>query len=266
LQAEHPDEEVLDHRHFVAAANGLLGRQDLGRFAGGREIDTEIVRLLSGGCRVSSTAVDAACGVEIGTRARFESIRESIRSLPENCRQRYEFPGSGLRDGIATIAYPGFGVYVARSERLYVAIRCGRIHPLGPGAHAHNDQLAIELWIAGRKLVTDPGTWVYTPLPEERNRYRSVTAHFAPRVTDREPSRLDEGLFFLRDTSQANCLYFGSLGFAGEHVGFGAPVRRAISFEADRLIVEDGSFGEPLVRLETEPPLPVSSKYGCQLA
>lgn len=266
LRTSHPDEEALDHRHFVAAANGLLGRSDLGRFASGREIDTEIVRLLSGERSLSSTAADAAHRVEVGTRARFENVRESIRNLPENRRQRYEFPGSGLRDGIATIAYPAFGVYVARSERLYVAIRCGRIHPLSPGAHAHNDQLAIELWIGERKLVTDPGCWVYTPLPEQRNRYRSVAAHFAPRPAGREPSRLDEGLFFLRDTSQAGCHYFGSLGFAGEHRGFGAPVLRAITFEADRLIVEDGSFGEPLVRLETEPPLPVSNKYGCQLA
>ncbi len=266
LQISHHDEDVLDHRHFVAAANGLLGRPDLGRFASEREIDTEIVRLLSGGRKLSSTAGDTAYRVEVGTRARFENVRESIRRLPENCRQRYEFPASALQDGIATIAYPAFGVYVARSERLYVAIRCGRIHPLSPGAHAHNDQLAIELWIGGRKLVTDPGTWVYTPLPEERNRYRSVAAHFAPRVAGREPSRLDEGLFFVRDTSQAGCHYFGSLGFAGEHRGFGAPVLRAITFEADRLIVEDGSFGEPLVRLEAEPPLPVSNKYGCQLA
>jgi hypothetical protein len=171
-----------------------------------------------------------------------------------------------LGNGLETFAYPAFGLYVLRSERLCLAIRCGRIHPLGSGAHAHNDQLAIELRIDGRTLVTDPGTWVYTPLPDERNRYRSAAAHFAPRVAGREPSRLDEGPFVLKDSARARCVYFGRNGFAGEHSGFGAPVLRAITLQADRVIVEDGSLGEPLVRLEATPGLPVSNKYGCRLA
>jgi hypothetical protein len=195
-------------------------------------------------------------------------MRGRIRELPEKHRQRYEFTGrgSGLRDGLSTVAYPVFGLYVARSERLYLAIRCGRILPRSSGAHAHNDQLAIELWIDGHTLVTDAGTWVYTPLPDERNRYRSATAHFAPRVAGREPSRLDEGLFVVRDSARARCVYFGRSGFAGEHGGFGAPVLRAVTLEGDRVIVEDGSLGEPLVRLGTAPRLPISNKYGCQLA
>jgi hypothetical protein len=268
LEADYLDEEVLDHRHFIAAANGLLGRDDLGRFAAGHEIDAAIVGLLSGGRRLPTVKPSAGARSGAGSLGEFERVRGRIRELPEKWRQRYEFTGreSGLRDGVTTVAYPAFGLYVARSERLYLAIRCGRIHPLGSGAHAHNDQLAIVLCIDGRTLVTDPGTWIYTPLPDERNRYRSAAAHFAPRVADREPSRLDEGLFVMRDSARASCLYFGRSGFAGEHGGFGAPVLRAITLEADRVIVEDGSLGEPLVRLEATPQLPVSNKYGCQLA
>ena len=268
VQSHYLDEEVLDHRHFVSAANGLLGRDDPGRFACGREIDAEIVQLLSGDRALATAARDAGRGLGVGTQDSSERIRERIRALPEKCRQRYEFAGngSGLGNGLETFAYPAFGLYVVRSERIYLAIRCGRIHPLGSGAHAHNDQLAIELWIDGRTLVTDPGTWVYTPLPDERNRYRSAAAHFAPRVVGREPSRLDEGPFVLKDSARARCVYFGRNGFAGEHSGFGAPVLRAITLQADRVIVEDGSVGEPLVRLEATPGLPVSNKYGCQLA
>jgi hypothetical protein len=70
----------------------------------------------------------------------------------------------------------------------------------------------------------------------------------------------------MRDSARASCVYFGRSGFAGEHCGFGAPVLRAITLEAKRVIVEDGSLGEPLVRLEATPRLPVSNKYGCQLA
>jgi len=265
LEANYLDEEVLDQRHFVAAANGLLGRDDLGLFARGREIDTEIVGLLSGGRRLAATARNPARGLGIGTEDGLGRILERIRALPEKCRQRYEFEGGGLRDGLDTFAYPAFGLYVLRSERLYLAIRCGRLHPLGSGAHAHNDQLAIDLCIDGRMLVTDPGTWVYTPLPDERDRYRSAAAHFAPRVVGREPSRLDQGLFVLTDSARARCVYFGPGGFAGEHGGFGAPVLRAITLEQDRVLVEDGSPGEQLVRLEMTPPLAVSNKYGYRL-
>jgi hypothetical protein len=268
LQSHYLDDESLDHRHFVAAANGLLGRDDLSRLARGREIDAEIVRLLSGGRRLTAATPDTARGLGAGTEEGFQRIRERIRELPGKCRQRYEFTGSGsdLRDGLETFAYPEFGLYLVRSRRLYLAIRCGRVHPLGSGAHAHNDQLAIELCFDGRTLVTDPGTWTYTPLPDDRNRYRSAAAHFAPRVAGREPSRLDEGLFVLKDSARASCVYFGRSGFAGEHRGFGPPVMRAITLEAERVVVEDGSLGETLVRLEATPELPVSSKYGCLLA
>jgi len=264
IDADYPDEEVLDHRHFVAAVNGLLGRDDPGGFTQGREIDAEIVGLLSRG-RTAAAAARPAPG-SAGSETAFKDFSGRIRDLPEKCRQRYEFEGAGgdLRNGLRTAAYPEFGVYVARSERLYLAIRCGRLHRQGSGAHAHNDQLAIELWIEGRTLVTDPGTWVYTPLPEERNRYRSVSAHFTPRVAGREPSPIDEGLFVMRDLAHARCLYFGPQGFAGEHRGFGPPVLRAVTIEAERVLVEDGSLGEPLVRLETL--LPVSNKYGCLLS
>jgi len=43
-------------------------------------------------------------------------------------------------------------------------------------------------------------------------------------------------------------------------------VLRAIALEADGIVIEDGSLGEPLVRLDVEPALPISNKYGCQLA
>jgi Heparinase II/III-like protein/Heparinase II/III N-terminus len=266
VKGDYWDEEVLDHRHFVAAADGLLGINDAGGPARGREIDAEIVRLLSRGRAAAAASTNGSSAT--GSDDAFEAILLRIRSLPEGCRQRYEFAGEGrgLCDGLRTAAYPQFGLYVARSERLYLAIRCGRLHPQGSGAHAHNDQLAIELWIDGKALVTDPGTWVYTPLPEERNRYRSALAHFAPRVAGREPSRIDAGLFFMPDSARARCLYFGSRGFAGEHFGFGEPVLRAITFQGTSVVVEDGSLGEPLERLESLLPLAVSNKYGCQLA
>jgi hypothetical protein len=46
-------------------------------------------------------------------------------------------------------AFPYFVLYVFRSSRFYLSIRCGAIGQDGFGGHAHNDQLVIELKIDG---------------------------------------------------------------------------------------------------------------------
>ena len=55
----------------------------------------------------------------------------------------------GLLDEIEYDAFPGMGVYVMRSPRFYVAVRCGEIGLAGLGGHTHCDQLTIELVIDG---------------------------------------------------------------------------------------------------------------------
>jgi hypothetical protein len=106
-------------------------------------------------------------------------------------------PGGGLLRDPALYAYPEFGVFLYRAKRFSLAIRCGSIGQNGVGGHAHNDQLSIELNVDGEDWITDPGTYLYTPIPERRDEYRSVRAHFAPRMGSREPGHMDPGLFRL---------------------------------------------------------------------
>ena len=47
-------------------------------------------------------------------------------------------------------------------------------------AHGHDDQFSIELDILGKKIICDPGTYVYTSNSEARNLYRFKQAHFSP--------------------------------------------------------------------------------------
>lgn len=61
--------------------------------------------------------------------------------------------------------------------------------PVGPShlpAHSHNDQLAFLLWIDGRPVITDTGTYEYAPT-ERRQYSRSVRAHNTVQVNDTEP-------------------------------------------------------------------------------
>ena len=191
-------------------------------------------------------------------------------------------PGPGLLESLECRAFPDFGLYVWRSERLFLAIRCGSIGQNGRGGHAHNDQLSLALTIDGEDWISDPGTYLYTPSPEHRNAYRSVTAHFAPKMGNTEPGRLDLGLFWLGNEAQGRCLAYGPDGFLGTHAGFGRPVFRWVKISEGvigiRDILEDGSgtefdtspdtivvSGRDATRATFQPNLPVSPGYGLLL-
>lgn len=159
-------------------------------------------------------------------------------------------------------AFMGMGCFVFRSPRLYLAVRCGEIGISGLGAHAHCDQLGIELVLDGVDHVRDPGTFVYTASIEKRNAYRSATAHHVPRVAGREPANLNLGPFDLRGAAEGECLYFGSKGFIGRHAGYGAWVYRIVALEDDGISVLDYAEGDLELSDPTPVPLPFSSGYG----
>ena len=154
------------------------------------------------------------------------------------------------------------GCYIVRSPRLYLAIRCGENGLAGLGAHAHCDQLAIELIIDGISKVRDPGTYTYTPFIEKRNIYRSALAHHVPRVFNKEPANLNRGVFNLSGAPVGECLYFGQKGFIGRHAGYGEWVYRIIALEKGKIVVKD--FSEKELELADPSPmnLPFSQAYG----
>ncbi len=240
------DEDGLDHRHLVAAINGLFRRADLAACVGDDWVETALIWHLAGGMTLPSYLhlgeSPAAERVLIGGADGWTKAIAMVESLPDTCKHILEIPVSGarLREGIWLCAYPHFGLYLYRSARLFLAIRCGSIGQDGLGGHAHNDQLSMDLTVDGDDWITDPGTYLYTPLPGRRNEYRSVKAHFSPRCArGQEPGRLDLGLFQLGDEARAECLHFGSEGFVGRHQGFGRPAYRMVQVLDDLLRVVD---------------------------
>jgi hypothetical protein len=213
-------EQHLDHRHLVAAADGVFHRPDFAAFAGPAAAETRIVADLAGegaapsaGCGRPSSAETMRIGAS-GTIARLEARLERLGTGSYR-RLVIPLPDASVLKDLDLLAYPDFGLYLFRSPRLYLATRCGPVGQNGLGGHAHNDQLHIELTVDGEDWITDPGTYLYTPLPNRRNEYRSTGAHFTPRMEGPEPARLDLGLFRLGAESSARCLYWGPEGFAG---------------------------------------------------
>lgn len=239
-------EEFLDHRHLVAAARGFFDRDDFARFTGSSgKKEAAMIRALSGQAIIlTKTANLDAARREIGDFQQWQRVRAELsHSSPAAVITRFTARAGSLITGLTWHAFEDFGLYTLRSERLYLAIRCGST---GHDGHAHNDQLAVELVIDSENIRRDPGTYVYTALPEARNRYRSVKAHYAPRCGEREPGDLSVGLFNLGGAPDCQVLYFGAAGFLGRHHGFGFAVYRHIEIQDQAVIVSDYSPSHPL--------------------
>jgi hypothetical protein len=86
-------------------------------------------------------------------------------------------------------AFKDAGYFVMRNSRDHVFIDCAPVGLAGRGGHGHNDCLSFEAELNGVLLVTDCGAYVYTASPEERNRFRSSSAHNTPRIDGEEVNR-----------------------------------------------------------------------------
>ena len=178
--------------------------------------------------------------------------------------QNYSRPDLDLLMGMELRCYPEFGLYIWRSENVFMTVRCGALSQRGFGGHAHNDQLSLELWIGGKSLISDPGTYLYTPSPKKRNLYRSVKAHNAPQFDDlSEPGRLDVSVFSLSNQGEAKVLQLSEKSFLGTHAGFNIPVYRAIEISLHSVVISDWcSTNSANLTLVIPPPLPYSRGYG----
>jgi len=207
--------------------------------------------------------------VTIGSSDTPWGLLEEWDRAPPQRRSLVEFPiagDTGGDDAWTTSGFPDFGLYLVRSSRVYLAIRCGAMGKNVIGAHTHNDQLSLELTIDGEDVLRDPGTYLYMPVPELRNRYRSVTAHFAPQAADLEPSRLDDHVFYLDFEHPGECLRFGAAGFVGRHQGAYFAFYRAVTWNEDGIRIQDWSPTHDLASLGNLHPPAFSPGYGIRLA
>jgi len=210
----------LDQRHVVAAINGLFNRKDFAEFTDSGWIETHLVKHLGRGIQFPS----------------YKSEDEPTTA------EQAGMSVSQTSQGLKLCAYPDFGVYIFRSKDVYLAIRCGSIGQNGHGGHAHNDNLSFELNIKGKDFIVDGGSYLYTPFPEVRNRFRSTRAHSTLTLKGREQNHWTDGfqgLFSMRDDAQARVLGLSTGSFRGEHHGFGPRHYRQFEWSGSSLIIED---------------------------
>ncbi len=177
--------------------------------------------------------------------------------------KKYFFtPSEDYREGLQFFVFSDFGVAVYRNSRFFLSFRCGPVGQLGRGGHDHNDQLSIELFYDNRNIVTDPGTFLYTPDPFMRNIYRSNSSHFCPQPENLEMGNLNKGLFFIEKASPGFLVSWDKDYILGYSEGFGFPVYRLIKLER-RIIIEDYFFKDVnVLDLDLFKTRPYSPGYG----
>ena len=155
-------------------------------------------------------------------------------------RAQFDDPSVALDDNVITWAQ--FGLYVWKVGRMHVTFRCGHVGQCGNGGHAHCDQLSITLAVDGVSIIDDPGTGVYTPNPELRNRFRGSQMHSTIHMDGMEQGSWLSGrwgLFAMKDKSNSKLLAHSNHG-ASASMYFGEQaVKRTIQIFNNSIDIRD---------------------------
>ena len=138
--------------------------------------------------------------------------------------------------------YPDSGIFVFKGAKFYLAICATPLGQNNHGGHTHNDKLGYELWIDGRDIVRDPGSYLYTPILGRRNEFRSVKAHNVPIVEDLEQNSWGEGaigLFGMFSECRCEVVDFGEnfVSLAAEYKG--VEIIRKFEIKEEKLEIID---------------------------
>ena len=237
------DENILNHEHLEGAYRVLCGRD----MDSPVNFETAFLQFLARKIPTVHLADnmlssdDAVC------------VKDFVDTLPmaDLDIQEYHFPKPKEQvSALRCYLYEGMGLYIFKSSHLYMTVRCGEVGQNGNGGHAHNDQLSITLRIDGKDVIVDPGTYLYTPLPERRNEFRSTTAHFTVQKDGAEQNPWypgSEGLFsMVHEATSAKVLLLTPNAIVMEHSGFGDKVYRVVAVLEDEVFVRD--YGDGITR------------------
>ena len=243
------DDASNDQRHILALAGKLFNRSDFTQDGSNYKLDEELL--------LGQSLVLPIC-FNKETNTVFRNTKDTVNGLAANGRNYHKFKLTiALKDADKysfqlspqVNHYPNAGIAVYKNEYYYfafTAIPCGLG---GKGGHNHNDKLSFELNIMGFDFIVDGGSYVYTPLPNVRNSFRSSWSHNTIAVTGKEQCiMLKNSVFTLIDQSDSHILKVSENMFAGRHQGYGFEHIREVYFNnseikiIDKLERREGAF------------------------
>lgn len=177
------DEDNLNHQTFQNAINGLIINPN-----SQPSIESTIIRNL---CNKNLFKKDNYLLSEFTVKP------IDLSNFNFKLQKIFKFENSIDISNLEQHFYPDFGLFILRNSSIFTGIYTGSSVANGLESHSHNDKLSVFLTIDGIDILTDPGTYLYTPDPDERNRYRSSFSHNVPIHNNSEQEGLENGLFQL---------------------------------------------------------------------
>ena len=176
------DENILNHSTFISCFSGL--------YEG---------KIFENSMNFEKSFINSMANNTLQTKDKsYKNIKKNSYSLDGLNHKKSTIYKIKLNiQDLKFIVYPYSGIYVFKTNNFHLSI-C--VTPLGQndnGGHSHNDKLSYELWMDGKGIVRDPGTYLYTSLPNRRNEFRSIKAHSLPVVGDTEQNSWTEGQIML---------------------------------------------------------------------
>ena len=106
-----------------------------------------------------------------------------------------------------------------------MAISANPVGLRGKGNHKHNDILSFDLFLDGMNFIVDPGSYVYTSDPHERDMFRSTCYHNTIMVDDQEINPFTKEHLFQMDEKAYPRVQEWEFGtdydyFEGSHFGY----------------------------------------------
>ena len=205
------DENVLDYRPTLAYFDGIIQSGEFNNYGNMFPLERSIIRCIARDFKIMSSS--------------YPFITENIISK-DNIALNYQYhkdyqyqqkheiepvnkSESSLSQNLIHLFFPDTNLIIFRSDRLYLVINAMSNGQNGNGGHAHNDKLSFELNIDGNDIIVDPGTYLYTSLPERRNLFRSVKYHNTMAVENEEQNHWENGimgLFWLENETTCQVL------------------------------------------------------------
>lgn len=170
-------------------------------------------------------------------------IEKFIERSTHNISSELIIQESKFLNKIEVRVYQDFGLYIYKSSRMYLSIRCGYAKWDSSGCHAHEDQLSLEIIIDRRNISRDPGAYVYTPSRYLRNLYRCSAAHVAPCTLPKKNQNYyfnyNQPPFVSPRHYSGKCITISENFFYGVTSVDGGEVMRKVELREDRLVVHD---------------------------
>ncbi|MGJ0361820.1 alginate lyase family protein [Aliarcobacter cryaerophilus] len=172
------DENILNHSTFISCFGGLYEDEV---FENSISFEKSFINSMA---KNALQAKDKS----------YKNIKRNTYSLEGlNHKKSILYDLKSSIKNLKLISYPDSGIYVFKAANFHLSICATPLGQNGNGGHSHNDKLSYELFLNGKNIVRDPGTYLYTPLPDRRNEFRSIKAHSVPIVENIEQNSWNDG-------------------------------------------------------------------------